>query len=145
LAIENHCDFTGKEWAEVFSAVGSPYVGCALDTGNGYTVYCDPNEDIEVLAEFTITTHIKDMQVIEFNSGGNLIPFQARGCALGEGNVDIPRAIDLLDQKSPHANGLHLILELGWANYKEGIDRDVQNKILIEQSLKYLKELLNRD
>ena len=94
------------------------------------------------LAEYTITTHIKDMQVIEYNSGGNLIPFQARGCALGEGNVEIARAIDLLDKRSPHANGLHLVLELGWVNYKEGIDRDVQNKMLIEQSLRYLRELL---
>ena len=57
LAIENHCDFTGKEWAEVFTEVGSPFVGCALDTGNGYTVYCDPNEDIETCRIYDYNTY----------------------------------------------------------------------------------------
>ena len=141
-AIENHCDFTGKEWAEVFAAVGSPYIGCALDTGNGYTVYCDPNEDVEVLAEYTITTHIKDMAVIPYDSKGDLIPFQARGVVLGEGNVDIPRTIDILDQKCPHANGLHLVLELGWANYVDDVPRDIQNRELTEKCLVYLHDLL---
>lgn len=143
FAVENHCDFTGREFAEIFSAVNSPFVGSALDTANGYTVYCDPNDDVELLAEYAITTHIKDMQVIDFDScDDNLIPYQARGCALGEGNVDIPRAIDLLDKRSPHANGLHLIVEVGWPNYKKGIDKKVQDKLMVERSIEYLKNLL---
>ncbi len=30
-------------------SVDSEWVGCALDTANGFTVFCDPNDDIEAL------------------------------------------------------------------------------------------------
>ena len=63
LAIENHCDFKGSEFAEIFKAVGSDYVGCALDTGNGFTVFQDPIDEAIALAPYTITTHIKDMVI----------------------------------------------------------------------------------
>ncbi|MDR2932331.1 MAG: sugar phosphate isomerase/epimerase, partial [Oscillospiraceae bacterium] len=103
LAIENHCDFKGVEMAEIFDMVGSKSVGCAMDTANGFTVFCDPNEDVEVLAPYTLTTHMKDMVVKqdpEYGTGRT--PFFASGCALGEGHVDLPRAIDLFIQKAPH-------------------------------------------
>jgi len=145
FALENHCDFMGKQFADIFSRVNSKHVGCALDTANGYTVYCDPDEDVEYLAEFAITTHMKDMAVVDFDSGEDgLIPFQARGCAVGDGNVNIPRAIDLLEQKSPHANGLHLIIEQGWFGYEKGVDRKMQDKRAVEKGMKYLQGLLGR-
>jgi sugar phosphate isomerase/epimerase len=144
FAIENHCDFTGKEFADIFSAVNSKHIGCTLDTANGYTVYCDPNEDVEYLAEYAITTHIKDMLVQDFESQYGLIPFQARGCAVGDGNVDIPRAIELLDQKSPFSNGLHLVIEQGWMNYDNISDREAYDKECVHKGLKYLQKLLGR-
>ena len=101
--IENHCDFAGREFVRIFEAVDSTHAGSALDTGNGYTVYWDPNDDVDVLAPYAITTHIKDMRVEDYES--DLIPFQARGCALGEGHVDIPRVLELLETYSPRAEG----------------------------------------
>jgi sugar phosphate isomerase/epimerase len=121
LAIENHCDFTGREWVEMLEAIGSKHVGSAYDTANGYTAFWDANDDCEVLAPYAITTHMKDMVMRDTPSipelkalPFTLIPYLPFGCALGEGNVDIPRAVDLLAEKSPHAEGLHLIIELGW-------------------------------
>lgn len=143
-ALENHCDFTGRELAEVFEAVNSRHVGCALDTANGYTVYCDPNDDVEALARYAVTTHIKDMAVVDFKSDPQLIPFQARGCALGEGNVDIPRAVRLLDEQSPHANGLHLIVEQGWLAYESVTDRKELDRKTAEKSIAYLRKIVEQ-
>jgi sugar phosphate isomerase/epimerase len=144
FALENHCDFKGKEFAEMFSEVNSKHVGCALDTANGYTVYCDPDEDVEYLAEFAVTTHIKDMLVDDYKSDTGLIPFQARGCAVGDGSVNIPRAIELLEQRSPFANGLHLIIEQGCMNYDGITDRPAHSKACVEKGMKYLQKLLGR-
>jgi sugar phosphate isomerase/epimerase len=148
LALENHCDFTGKEFAEIYAEVDSKHIGCTLDTANGYTVYCDPNEEIELLAPYTIATHIKDMLVQDFTSDYGLLPFQARGCAVGDGNVDIPRALELLDQKSPFSKGLHLVIEQGWMNYdhlpNDAEARAAYDKECVHKGLKYLKGLLGR-
>ena len=145
FAIENHCDFTGKEFAEIFDAVGSKHVGCTLDTANGYTVYCDPNEDVEYLAPYAFTTHIKDMLVQDFASPFGLIPYQARGCAVGDGNVDIPKALKLLDKKSPFSKGLHVVIEQGWMNYDNVKNKEAYDKECVHKGLKYLKNLLGRD
>lgn len=143
LAIENHCDFKGKEFVEIFDAVGSTSVGAALDTANGFTVFCDPNEDVEVLAPYAITTHIKDMRVWDYDTSDRLIRMLPFGCAVGEGNVDVPRAIDLLDKLSPHADGLHLIIEQGWSTYFENIPFDQQDKEMLYRGLKYIRGVLN--
>jgi sugar phosphate isomerase/epimerase len=146
LAIENHCDFTGKEWAEIYADVNSKHIGCTLDTANGYTVYCDPNEEMEYLAPYTVTTHIKDMWVQDFSSDFGLIPFQARGCAVGDGNVDVPKALDLLEKHAPNPNGLHIVIEQGWMNYDNipAADREAYGKECVHKGLKYLKGLLGR-
>ena len=111
LAIENHCDFKGFEFVEIFKAVGAPNVGCALDTANGYTVFCDPIDEVKALAPYTITTHIKDM-VIRREKGWR-IPFYPSGCALGDGHAEAKKAVEILATDCPRANGLHLIVENG--------------------------------
>jgi sugar phosphate isomerase/epimerase len=144
LALENHCDFHGKEFAGIFSDVNSKHIGCTLDTANGFTVYCDPNEDMEYLAPFAVSTHIKDMLVQDFTSDYGLIPFQARGSAVGDGSVNIPHILDLLDQKSPFSKGLHIVIEQGWMNYDNVTDKEAYDKECVHKGLKYLKGLLGR-
>jgi len=141
LAIENHCDFTGKEMARVFDAVASPVVGCALDTANGFTVFCDPNDDVQDLARFAITTHLKDMLMVDDFGAPGLIPMVPVGCAVGDGHVDIPAAIAALEQQSPWAKGLHLIIELGWDRIPEGQSRDQVRLDMFHKSIEYLKKL----
>jgi sugar phosphate isomerase/epimerase len=114
VAVENHCDFFGWEWAEIFSEVGGrPWVGAALDTANGFAVNYDANADCEALAEWAVTTHIKDMRMIA-NPLKWAVPFLPVGCKLGEGNVDVGKAIKLLAAQSPVWERLHLIVEPGW-------------------------------
>ncbi len=140
LAIENHCDFTGKEMVQVFDAVGSPVVGCALDTANGYTVFCDANDDCQDLAPYAITTHIKDMVMVDDFGAPGLIPVVPVGCAVGDGNVDIPAAIKALEEHSPWAKGLHLIIELGWDRVPEGKTRDEVRLEMFHKSIDFLKK-----
>lgn len=142
IAAENHCDFTGREIAEVLGEVGPERVGCALDTANGFTVFCDPNDDIEALAEFTVTTHMKDMRMDASPMRG-MIPLLPRGCRLGEGHVDFPRALRLLAERSPQATGLHLIVEAGWETFDLGAEnaRELKREML-ESGVHYLKHLV---
>ncbi|NLN47073.1 MAG: sugar phosphate isomerase/epimerase [Clostridiaceae bacterium] len=145
LAIENHCDFKGTEHAEIFKAVGSPFVGCALDTANGFTVYCDPIDEVRALAPYTITTHIKDM-VVRRDKGWR-IPFYPSGCALGEGNAEAEKAVKIIAENSPHAKGLHLIVENGWVEYEEGTTDDQKAAISKEMYLKginFLKKMTGK-
>ena len=117
LAIENHCDFTAHEFVEIFDAVDSPNVGCALDTGNGIIVFSDPNVEYKALAPYVITTHIKDMGIIQ-DTAVDHVPFTSCNALMGEGIVDIEDAIETMARKSKHAKGLHLIVETGtggWA------------------------------
>jgi sugar phosphate isomerase/epimerase len=145
FALENHCDFLGSELADIFIRVNSDFVGCALDTANGFTIFNDANKEVEELAPFAFTTHIKDMVILDNDSASGLVPLQAWGCPLGEGNVDIPRAIKLLDSKSPMASGLHLIIEQSWMKFDNTItDRDAYAKESVHKSMLYLKKLLGR-
>ncbi|MDR1392900.1 MAG: sugar phosphate isomerase/epimerase [Bifidobacteriaceae bacterium] len=113
IAVENHCDFGAEELADMLSQVDSEWIGCALDTANSFTVFRDPNQEIPILAPLTLTTHIKDMRMIR-NPLSWAIPQIPVGCRLGEGQVDLPRTIELLAAHSPKATGLHLIVEAGW-------------------------------
>ncbi len=148
LAIENHCDFTGRQFAQVFGEVGSKSVGCALDTANGFTVYSDPSDDIRALAPYTITTHMKDMKVVDSRSlsylkvDGPMIPVLPIGVACGEGDVDLQLAIDELVAHCPHAEGLHLIIEVGWDPALPGMDERQTRYIEFHRSVAYLKRLI---
>ncbi len=143
LAVENHCDFTGREQAEMFAAVDSPFVGCAMDTANGLTVYMDPDDDIAALAPYTFTTHMKDFEVLQETVPGR-IPFYANDCTLGEGIVDLPRAIDLFAKYSPFRKGLHLVIETGWDPKRMDLTRveqDAAKKKRIDDGVAYLLRL----
>jgi sugar phosphate isomerase/epimerase len=143
LAIENHCDFNAREFVEIFTAVNSKHIGAGWDTANGYTVFQDPNDEAELMAPFTFSTHIKDMAVMPYKlEGVDLIPYIARGTAVGDGNVDIPHIIDVLDKKSPFANGLRLIIEQGWMYIPEGEDPRLYNQKCLKKGMTYLKSLL---
>ena len=142
LAIENHCDFTGRQLAWILDEVDSSVVGCALDTANGYTVFCDANDDVQDLARHAFTTHMKDMKIVNWSEPG-LIPMIALGTAVGEGDVDMPRAIETLAEQSPRAEGLHLIVETGWmGEIPSDVDSDEHLRDVFHRSISYLQNLL---
>ncbi|MCS7461339.1 sugar phosphate isomerase/epimerase [Paenibacillus doosanensis] len=142
LAVENHCDFTGREMGYLLDQTDLANVGAALDTANGFTVFCDPQDDIEALAPYAFTTHMKDMAVVDMPVRG-YIPMTAQGCGLGEGHVDLSRAIDLLARHSPRADGLHLLIEPGWMAWDPNRDQWEQEYEYFAQGIRYLQALLD--
>ena len=144
-ALENHLDFTGKEFDEIYTAVGSKHVGCAYDTANGFFTNTDPNEDIDYMSKWAITTHIKDSVIVDSPFGGANGPLVPVGCILGTGNVDVKRALDTILKVAPMREGIHLIIETGWFGadvQNANPDMDAYNHMVTKASIQYLKDYL---
>ncbi len=96
LAIENHCDSFSQEILWVISQVESPFVGACIDTVNAWHVSEDPMAAIENLAPVAFTNHFRDDRV-EFRRDG----FQVHGGAVGDGDIDMIKAYQLIKDHSP--------------------------------------------
>lgn len=144
LAIENHVDFTGREWAAMLAEVASPRVRAALDTGNGFTVFAPPEDDIEALAPITVMFHLKDMRVVAHGDAGQ-VPFVPVGCVLGEGHVDIVEAIRLAWSTAERGVELPLVIETGWVRAEPGQDPVQARRDVLIESAKRLRALLQTE
>ena len=142
--LENHLDFKGVEFDKIFSEVNSPYIGGCYDTANAFYVNCDPNDDIPYLSKWAVTTHIKDTKIIDSPFNGPDGPMIAVGCAVGQGNVDIRRAISETIANSRIRDGLQLIVEEGWFG-KQVADANADDmgayyRARCEESLEFIKD-----
>jgi hypothetical protein len=71
-----------------------------------------------------------------------MIPLSPRGCRLGEGHVDFAKALELIATRSPHARGLHLLVESGWETFDLPGPRATQlRKEILEHGVTYLQNL----
>ncbi len=104
LGIENHKDWTADEMATLMKQYSSEYFGVCLDFGNNISLLDDPMDTIEKLAPYTVTTHLKDMAVDHGTDG-----FLLSEVLLGDGYLDLPRAIGLVQQARPK---VRLLLEM---------------------------------
>ncbi len=111
LAVDNHGNVTndGDLQVELFTRVNSKYVGANMDTMN----YRWAGHDLEtvgryyeIIAPYTLHTHLKD---------GTGTRANYRGEALGEGEIDLTRAIRAL--KNAGYNGV-------WCCEYEGTEND---------------------
>ena len=136
LAVENHCDFSGAEIARILEAVDRPDVGAAVDTGNSFPIFSDWRADVEAMAPWAFTTHFKDMRIVANPHEG--VPFTVEGCALGEGEIDVPWIISELRRSSPRGDALRLIVEVGWPPKPSG-DAGKQLRSMTRASLAYLR------
>ncbi|MBM4043608.1 MAG: sugar phosphate isomerase/epimerase [Planctomycetes bacterium] len=106
LCLENHGGLRMKHLRRVLETFPSKHLGLCLDTGNPVLTLEDPIEIIKELAPRTYTCHLKDWNLIRSRDG--LI---ARGCALGDGVVDLPAAVEILGKHAPFPDELHLNIE----------------------------------
>jgi len=146
LAVENHTDFSGRELDRVFSQVDSEHIRCALDTGNGLTVFSDPTDDAKALARWTVTTHVKDMRVIDnprpASGPSPLVPFGLVGCPLGEGNVDLEVILRTLFSEGPMGERVPLIVEPSWPEGADASNLAAKRNQLIAANLRNLRRLI---
>lgn len=61
MAVENHIDFTADEILQLLEMVDSEYLGLNFDTGNFLRLLDDPIRGMEILAPYTLATHVKDL------------------------------------------------------------------------------------
>lgn len=146
LAVENHTDFSGREWDTVFTSVNSERIRCALDTGNGMTIFSDPVEDAAALVRWSVTTHIKDMRVIENprpSSGMSpQVPFGLEGCPIGEGSIDLVTIVRRLIQEGPLLDRVPLIVEPSWPSGANETNLAEKRNSLVAANLRNLRKLV---
>jgi sugar phosphate isomerase/epimerase len=97
LAIENHKGWRAAEHVAWIKRVGSEWVGACYDFGNNMALCEDPAETLRLLAPVTIYVSFKDMAVAPDDEG-----FLLSEMALGEGVLDIPGMVKVLQHKDPN-------------------------------------------
>ena len=97
LAIENHKGWRAAEHVAWIKRLGSEWVGACYDFGNNMALCEDPAETLRLLAPVTIYVSFKDMAVAPYDEG-----FLLSEMALGDGMLDIPGMVKVLQQKDPN-------------------------------------------
>jgi sugar phosphate isomerase/epimerase len=98
LGIENHKDWIADDLAAMLAKHSSEYLGACLDFGNNVSLLDEPMQAIEALAPYTVSTHVKDIAVAPaYGEDGFLLS----EVILGEGVLDLPRAIALVERARP--------------------------------------------
>jgi sugar phosphate isomerase/epimerase len=98
LGIENHKDWLAPELAALLRDLDCPHVGACLDFGNNLALLEDPDETIDVLAPFAVTTHLKDMAVRASSDG-----FELSEVPLGQGLLPLERYTAAIRRARPDA------------------------------------------
>jgi len=136
LALENHCDSFSEEILWVLKKVNHPFVGACIDTMNAWHIAEDPMRAIENLAPVAFTNHFRDDRV-EFCRDG----FRVKGVAVGDGDIDMKKAYELIKDKSP-TNRINIETEMGFSLE----DRDTALRLEIEtikKSIHFCRAVLN--
>jgi len=135
LAVENHTDAFSEEVIWVLDQVNHPQVGACIDTVNGLHVTENPIIAVENLAPRAFTNHFRDNKIIIKPYG-----FKLTGAAVGEGDLDMQRAYELI-QQNPNVNRINIELDLQCPldNMQEAlrIEREA-----LQKSIRYCKEVL---
>jgi 3-oxoisoapionate decarboxylase len=97
LAIENHKGWRAAEHVAWIKRLGSEWVGACYDFGNNIALCEDPAETLRLLVPVTIFVSFKDMAVAPYEEG-----FLLSEMALGEGMLDVPGMVKVLQQKDPN-------------------------------------------
>ena len=95
-AVETHGDIYARELKALVEEIGPDVVGVCLDPGNPAYLGEDPALTAELLAPYTITSHVRDSRVWLVADGA-----MAQWVPMGQGNVDMRRIVDLLTEHSP--------------------------------------------
>jgi sugar phosphate isomerase/epimerase len=106
LAVENHTDSFSEEVIWVLDQVDHPFIGACIDTVNGLHVTENPITAVENLAPRAFTNHFRDNKIVIKPYG-----FKLTGAAIGEGDLDMRRAYELIKQ-NPMVNRINIELDL---------------------------------
>ena len=135
LAVENHTDAFSEEVIWVLDQVNHPNIGACIDTVNALHVTENPITAVENLAPRAFTNHFRDNKIIIKPYG-----FKLTGAAVGEGDLDMRRAYELIRQ-NPAVNRINIELDLQCPleNMQDAlrIEREA-----LQKSIRYCREVL---
>ncbi len=135
LALENHCDTFSQEVLWVIEQVNHPAVGACIDTVNAWHTTEDPAQALENLAPVAFTNHFRDDRV-DFCRDG----FKVSGTAVGEGDIDMKKAYELIRTVSP-CNRIIIETEMGFST--DDKDTALAGEMeAIRRSIIYCREVL---
>ena len=135
IAVENHCDSFSEEILWLLDRVGHPAVGACIDTVNALMVMEDPMQAIANLAPRAFTNHFRDDR-IEMQRYG----FKLTGAAVGEGDIDMKRAWEIIKTKSTMRRiNIETEMEIPLDNKEQALRME---KETIERSIRYCREVL---
>jgi sugar phosphate isomerase/epimerase len=135
IAVENHCDAFSEEILWLLDQVDNPRVGACIDTVNALMVMEDPMVAIENLAPRAFTNHFRDDR-IEFQRHG----FKLTGTAVGEGDIDIKRAYEIIKTKSSmNRINIETEMEIPLEDMETALRME---KETVERSIRYCREVL---
>jgi sugar phosphate isomerase/epimerase len=135
IAVENHCDSFSEEILWLLDLVDHPAVGACIDTVNALMVMEDPMQAIANLAPRAFTNHFRDDR-IEFQRYG----FKLTGTAVGEGDIDIQKAYEIIKTKSSMRRiNIETEMEIPLENMQQALRLE---KETIKRSIRYCREVL---
>ena len=135
LAVENHTDAFSEEVIWVLDRVNHPFVGACIDTVNALHVTENPTAAVENLAPRAFTNHFRDNKIVLKPSG-----FEMTGAAVGEGDLDMRRAYELIRQ-NPDVDRINIELDLQCPldNMREALRFECE---ALKRSIRYCREVL---
>ena len=144
VLIENHCDFSGLEYAKIMERLNSPRFGIFLDIGNDATVWVDIFAGNTAMLPYArYAGHIKDIAArkdpdhYSENNAQGRFPVQLYGCMIGEGLLDIKGYMKYLNDNCKPDDEFYFLVEKLWM--LEGTDMDAY----YNDGMKYLREVAN--
>ena len=136
LAVENHGDASTDELIHIIKSVNSSFIGICLDLGNSYlTLESDPIAAALKMAPYAFTTHFKDYAVQLTNYGCKIT-----GAALGEGNIDLHGAFQIL---SHHTVLDRIILEIPVETKTDPVATIQNEENIVSRSVIFARNELN--
>ncbi len=118
IAMENHADFTVREYASIRTRINSPAYGFAVDCANLAFDLDEPVKLARMLAPFAWSTHYKNYRILRTKNGLAL-----ENCALGDGEIDIVAIAEVLHEHNPDIN-LNIEIHSEWAPFTLDIFAD---------------------
>ncbi len=109
LGIENHGDYYCADLVELCER--TPFLSIFLDTGNTYLIGEQSIPGITVAAPHVIGTHFKDHHVWPEKETYPL-RFEVGGAVLGEGDVGLREAYDIIVANAPDPKSLVMMMEM---------------------------------
>jgi len=135
IAVENHCDSFSEEILWLLDRVDHPAVGACVDTVNALMVMEDPMQAIANLAPRAYTNHFRDDR-IELQRYG----FKLTGAAVGEGDIDLQRAYEIIKTKSTMRRiNIETEMEIPLDDMDQALRLE---KDTVRRSIRYCREVL---